>query len=92
VPELLTVLTERAGRVIWNGWPTGVSVTSAMEHGGPYPATTAALSTSVGTAAIDRFLRPVSYQSLPEALLPEALREGNPLGIPRRVNGQAERI
>jgi NADP-dependent aldehyde dehydrogenase len=91
VPELLALLAERAGRVIWNGWPTGVSVTSAMEHGGPYPATTAPLSTSVGTAAIDRFLRPVSYQSLPEVLRPEALRDGNPLGIPRRVNGQMER-
>ena len=62
-----------------------------MEHGGPYPATTAPLHTSVGTAAIDRFLRPVSYQSVPDRLLPEALRDGNPLGIPRRVNGQAER-
>jgi NADP-dependent aldehyde dehydrogenase len=91
VPTLLALLADRAGRVIWNGWPTGVSVTGAMQHGGPYPATTAPLDTSVGTAAMDRFLRPVCYQSVPDPLLPEALRQGNPLGIPRRVNGQMER-
>ena len=83
VPALLTLLADRAGRVIWNGWPTGVAVTGAMHHGGPYPATTAPLHTSVGTAAIGRFLRPVCYQSLPDPLLPPALRRDNPLGIPR---------
>ncbi|CAM3945617.1 aldehyde dehydrogenase (NADP(+)) [Nocardiopsis rhodophaea] len=89
-PRLLELLTERAGRVLWNGWPTGVSVTHAMTHGGPYPATTSVLHTSVGATAIRRFLRPVSYQSVPNALLPEALRDDNPLGIPRKVNGRPE--
>jgi NADP-dependent aldehyde dehydrogenase len=89
VPALMAVLGARAGRVIWNGWPTGVSVTWAMEHGGPYPATTAPLHTSVGTAAIHRFLRPVSFQSVPDRFLPPALREANPLSIPRRVDGRA---
>jgi NADP-dependent aldehyde dehydrogenase len=91
VPALLSLLSDRAGRVLWNGWPTGVSVTGAMQHGGPYPATAAPLHTSVGSAAMDRFLRPVSYQSLPDRLLPPALRDGNPLGIPRTVNGRLER-
>jgi NADP-dependent aldehyde dehydrogenase len=90
VPALVASLAARAGRVIWNGWPTGVSVTWAMEHGGPYPATTAPLHTSVGTAAIHRFLRPVSFQSLPDRFLPAALRDANPLGVPRRVDGRVE--
>jgi NADP-dependent aldehyde dehydrogenase len=89
-PALLALLVGRAGRVIWNGWPTGVAVTGAMHHGGPYPATTAPLHTSVGTAAIGRFLRPVCYQSMPDALLPPALRRENPLRIPRTVNGRRE--
>jgi NADP-dependent aldehyde dehydrogenase len=89
-PTLLALLSDRAGRVLWNGWPTGVSVTAAMQHGGPYPATTSPLHTSVGTSAVDRFLRPVCYQSVPDALLPPALREANPLGIRRTVNGQVE--
>ena len=87
---LVGVLADRAGRVIWNGWPTGVSVTEAMVHGGPYPATTAPSSTSVGTAAIERFLRPVAFQSLPDRLLPPALQDANPLALPRRVNGARE--
>jgi NADP-dependent aldehyde dehydrogenase len=87
IPALVAILARRAGRVLWNGWPTGVSVTWAMEHGGPYPATTAPLHTSVGTAAILRFLRPVSFQSLPDHFLPAALRDANPLGVPRRVDG-----
>ncbi|PJJ70576.1 NADP-dependent aldehyde dehydrogenase [Diaminobutyricimonas aerilata] len=86
--ELLPVLAEKAGRVLWNQWPTGVSVTWAQQHGGPYPATTAVGTTSVGTAAMNRFLRPVAYQNVPDALLPDALKEGNPLGIPRRVDGE----
>ncbi|MDR7304125.1 aldehyde dehydrogenase (NADP(+)) [Haloactinomyces albus] len=90
VPELFTELRKRAGRLIWNGWPTGVSVSHAMQHGGPYPATTAPTHTSVGTAAIERFLRPVCYQNTPSAVLPEALLDENPLGIPRRVNGHLE--
>jgi acyl-CoA reductase-like NAD-dependent aldehyde dehydrogenase len=79
-------LLPRAGRLIYNGVPTGVSVTAAMQHGGPYPATTAAAHTSVGTAATKRFLRPVVWQNAPDWMLPEPLRDGNPLGIPRVVD------
>lgn len=86
--ELVPVLAKKAGRVLWNQWPTGVSVTYAQQHGGPYPATTAAGTTSVGTAAITRFLRPVAYQGLPEHLLPESLRDVNPLGLPQSVDGK----
>lgn len=85
--ELLRRLQDRVGRLVWNGWPTGVAVTWAMQHGGPYPATTAPTTTSVGTTAITRFLRPVTYQSVPDALLPPALQDGNPLRLPRRVDG-----
>ena len=88
VAGLIGVLARKAGRVLWNQWPTGVSVTYAQQHGGPYPATTASGSTSVGTAAIGRFLRPVAYQGMPQHLLPQALQEENPLGIPRLVNGK----
>lgn len=88
--DLLPILATKAGRVLWNQWPTGVSVTWAQQHGGPYPATTAVGTTSVGTAAITRFLRPVAYQNVPDPLLPAALQEGNPLGIPRRVDGVLE--
>jgi NADP-dependent aldehyde dehydrogenase len=84
---LLDVLTERVGRVVWNGWPTGVSVTYAQHHGGPYPATTSIQTTSVGTAAIDRFLRPVTYQDAPDDVLPPPLQEANPWHLPRRVDG-----
>jgi NADP-dependent aldehyde dehydrogenase len=84
---LLEVLTERVGRMVWNGWPTGVSVTYAQHHGGPYPATTSVQTTSVGTAAIDRFLRPVTYQDAPDDVLPPPLREDNPWHLPRRVDG-----
>jgi NADP-dependent aldehyde dehydrogenase len=87
VEPLVSLLTDRVGRVLWNGWPTGVSVTYAMHHGGPYPATTAPGHTSVGTTSVGRFLRPVVYQNMPQALLPEVLRDGNPLGVPRRVDG-----
>lgn len=83
---LLERLRDRAGRLLWNSWPTGVTVTYAMQHGGPYPATTT-LHTSVGTTASRRFLRPVAYQDVPQWLLPEALRNENILGIPRRVDG-----
>lgn len=83
---LLAALTPLAGRVLVNGWPTGVAVAPAQHHGGPYPATTST-STSVGATAIERWLRPVSYQSTPEALLPPELRESNPLDLPRRVDG-----
>ncbi|UNX55098.1 aldehyde dehydrogenase (NADP(+)) [Georgenia sp. TF02-10] len=90
VTALLEVLVARAGRVLWNGWPTGVSVTYAQQHGGPYPATTAPTTTSVGTAAIARFLRPVAFQDVPARFLPAALAEDNPLGIPRRVDGKLQ--
>ena len=87
VQDLVRLLAKRAGRLLWNQWPTGVSVTYAQQHGGPYPATSASHSTSVGTAAITRFLRPVAYQGFPQNLLPEALRDENPLNAPRRING-----
>lgn len=88
--ELLDTLTGIAGRVLWNGWPTGVTVSYAQQHGGPYPATTAPGTTSVGTAAIGRFLRPVAYQDVPDAALPQALRDSNPWSIARRVDGRFE--
>ncbi|GLW00731.1 aldehyde dehydrogenase (NADP(+)) [Streptomyces lavendulae] len=84
--ELIGQVTELAGRVVVNGWPTGVAVAPAQHHGGPYPAATSH-STSVGATAIERWLRPVAYQSVPDALLPPELREANPLGLPRRVTG-----
>ena len=85
--RLLPVLERRVGRILANGFPTGVEVSTAMVHGGPFPATSDGRSTSVGTAAINRFLRPVSYQNLPQDLLPESLRDDNPLGIWRRHDG-----
>jgi NADP-dependent aldehyde dehydrogenase len=84
--ELAAVLATKAGRLVWNQWSTGVSVTYAQQHGGPYPATTASGSTSVGTAAIDRFTRPVAFQGFPESLLPAELREDS--DVPRRVDGK----
>ncbi|MGW5385324.1 aldehyde dehydrogenase (NADP(+)) [Nocardia sp. NPDC003963] len=72
--EAIDILAERTGRIIWNQWPTGVTVSDAQQHGGPWPATTAPVSTSVGTAAALRFARPVAYQNLPAAALPEELR------------------
>ncbi|MCX4980128.1 aldehyde dehydrogenase (NADP(+)) [Streptomyces sp. NBC_00572] len=80
---LLAELTPLAGRVLVNGWPTGVAVAAAQHHGGPYPATTST-STSVGATAIERWLRPVTYQSTPGHLLPPELRDDNPLDLPRR--------
>lgn len=87
---LLAVLETRAGRVLWGGWPTGVEVSHAMVHGGPFPATSDSRTTSVGTLAIERFQRPVCYQDLPDALLPEALRDSNPWGLVRRVDGELQ--
>ncbi|WNI14983.1 aldehyde dehydrogenase (NADP(+)) [Actinacidiphila sp. ITFR-21] len=83
---LLARLTALAGRVLVDGWPTGVAVAPAQHHGGPYPATTST-ATSVGATAVDRWLRPVAYQDTPPALLPLELRDANPLGLPRRVDG-----
>ena len=87
ISDLLHQLREKAGRVIWNGFPTGVAVVPAMHHGGPYPATTAPGTTSVGTNAIYRFMRPIAFQNVPDALLPDALKDANPLGISRLVDG-----
>ncbi|NSC20978.1 aldehyde dehydrogenase (NADP(+)) [Streptomyces albus subsp. chlorinus] len=86
---LVTRLTALAGRVVVNGWPTGVAVAPAQHHGGPYPATTST-STSVGATAVERWLRPVVHQDTPEPLLPPELRDGNPLRLPRRVDGKRE--
>jgi NADP-dependent aldehyde dehydrogenase len=86
--ELLHLMRERAGRLLWNGWPTGVAVTWGMHHGGPYPAATGSLFTSVGQTSIRRFLRPVSYQGMPDAALPKVLRRDGAPPIVRRVDGQ----
>jgi alpha-ketoglutaric semialdehyde dehydrogenase len=86
--DVLRALESTVGRVIVNGYPTGVEVGNAIVHGGPYPATTDAGTTSVGSAAIRRFVRPVAYQNTPQNLLPPALRDENPLGIRRLVNGE----
>jgi NADP-dependent aldehyde dehydrogenase len=88
--ELLPRLELLAGRVLFGGWPTGVEVGHAVVHGGPFPATSAPATTSVGTRAIERFLRPVSYQNVPAALLPPELRDDNPLGLSRLRDGVAE--
>jgi NADP-dependent aldehyde dehydrogenase len=84
---LVDLGAQRGGRVIINGFPTGVGVSWSMQHGGPWPSTTSSASTSVGAAAIERWLRPVTYQSVPDDLLPPTLQDGNPLAIPRRVDG-----
>lgn len=88
--RFLPVLERKVGRILVNGFGTGVEVSHAMVHGGPYPSTADGRSTSVGSLAIARFLRPVCYQDLPQALLPPALQDGNTLGIPRRVDGKPE--
>ncbi|TVR54419.1 MAG: aldehyde dehydrogenase (NADP(+)) [Puniceicoccaceae bacterium] len=85
--ELAAILERKAGRLLFNQVPTGVEVCPAMVHGGPYPATGDGRSTSVGTAAIDRFTRRLAYQNWPDALLPDELKESNPLGITRLVDG-----
>ncbi|UJB41399.1 aldehyde dehydrogenase family protein [Streptomyces sp. A1-5] len=87
--RLLAAVTPLAGRVVVNGWPTGVAVAPAQHHGGPYPATTST-ATAVGATAVERWLRPVAYQDTPPALLPPELRDANPLELPRRVDGRAE--
>jgi NADP-dependent aldehyde dehydrogenase len=84
---LIDLLTRKAGRLIFNGFPTGVEVGYAMHHGGPYPATSDEKFTSVGSAAILRFARPVCYQNFPESLLPPELRKANPRGILRNIDG-----
>lgn len=85
--RLAPLLERKAGRIVVNGWPTGVEVAHAMVHGGPFPATTDSRTTSVGSRAIERFLRPVCYQNFPEALLPDAVKSQNPLRVPRLIDG-----
>ena len=89
--DVLALLEQKVGRVLFNGYPTGVEVCDAMVHGGPYPATSDARGTSVGTLAIDRFLRPVCFQNYPDSLLPDALKNSNPLSIARLVDGISHR-
>jgi NADP-dependent aldehyde dehydrogenase len=88
--RLLPILERKAGRILVNGFPTGVEVSYAMVHGGPYPSTSDSRATSVGAMAIDRFLRPVCYQNLPSALLPEVLQDENPLQLVRLVDGKIQ--
>ena len=89
--ELIRVLETKVGRIVFNGFPTGVEVNHAMVHGGPFPATSDSRTTSVGSMAIWRFVRPVCYQDFPDAALPADLRKANPLGIMRMVNGKLTR-
>jgi NADP-dependent aldehyde dehydrogenase len=89
--ELVSILEQKAGRLIFNGFPTGVEVSTAMVHGGPFPATSDGRSTSVGTQAIYRFCRPVCYQGFPDSALPDELKDSNPLGIWRMVDGEMTR-
>ena len=89
--ELTPLLEQKVGRILLNGYPTGVEVCDSMVHGGPYPATSDARGTSVGTLAIDRFLRPVCFQNYPDSLLPEPLKNANPLRIQRLVDGKPSR-
>ena len=89
--SLVLALERIAGRLVFDGYPTGVEVAHATHHGGPYPAATDVRSTSVGTAAIERFVRPVSFQDAPDAVLPPELRDDNPLGLWRLVDGQLTR-
>ncbi len=86
--DLLAILEEKVGRLLFNGFPTGVEVSHAMVHGGPYPATSDGRSTSVGSQAIFRFCRPVCYQGFPDSALPPELKESNPLKIWRMVDGE----
>jgi acyl-CoA reductase-like NAD-dependent aldehyde dehydrogenase len=87
VQDIVAALADRAGRVVFDGFPTGVAVTYGMHHGGPFPATTSAPHTSVGMTAVHRFTRPIAFQDAPPEALPPELREDNPLGIRRRVDG-----
>ncbi|MDQ0077637.1 aldehyde dehydrogenase (NADP(+)) [Arthrobacter oryzae] len=88
--QLIPALEQKVGRIIVNGWPTGVEVGHAMVHGGPFPATSDTRTTSVGTLAINRFLRPVAYQNLPQELLPSPLQDANPWHLNRRIDGTVE--
>jgi NADP-dependent aldehyde dehydrogenase len=89
--SIIQTLQEKAGRLIFNGVPTGVEVTAAMQHGGPFPATNDSRFTSVGTGAIKRFVRPLAWQDWPDSLLPDELKNENPLNIYRLVDGNRTR-
>ncbi len=89
--DLIAILENKVGRLVFNGFPTGVEVAHAMVHGGPYPSTSDGRSTSVGSQAIFRFARPVCYQGFPDSALPDALKNGNPLGLWRMVDGEMVR-
>ncbi|WP_346839543.1 aldehyde dehydrogenase (NADP(+)) [Microbulbifer sp. SAOS-129_SWC] len=89
--DLVELLRQRVGRIVVNGFPTGVEVCHSMMHGGPFPAATDARFTSVGTMSIARFVRPICFQNYPQSLLPDALKDSNPLEIPRLVNGEKSR-
>jgi NADP-dependent aldehyde dehydrogenase len=84
---VLAALANRAGRIVWNGFPTGVRVGWAMHHGGSYPAATTALHSSVGATSILRWQRPIAYQGMPDDLLPIPLRDANTLSLSRRIDG-----
>jgi NADP-dependent aldehyde dehydrogenase len=88
---LVRVLERKVGRIVWNGFPTGIEVCQAMHHGGPYPATTDPHFTSIGGASIDRFVRPVCFQGFPQAALPVELRDPNERRVFRMVDGQRTR-
>jgi NADP-dependent aldehyde dehydrogenase len=88
--RIVPALARRVGRILANGWPTGVEVSHAMVHGGPFPATSDGRTTSVGTLAIYRFLRPVCFQNLPQSLLPQGIADANPWSVARRVEGVRE--
>lgn len=85
--SLIQIMEKKAGRLLINGFPTGVEVCDSMVHGGPFPATSDSRTTSVGSTAIERFLRPVCYQNFPDSLLPDALKQGNPLNVWRQIDG-----
>jgi len=90
IADLVSWATHHAGRVLFGGWPTGVAVTHAQQHGGPWPATTLDMSTSVGVAALSRFLRGVAFQDVPERFLPPPLQDANPWGVPQNVSPAGE--
>ncbi len=90
VRQLLPLLELKAGRIVFDGWPTGVEVCHAMVHGGPSPATSDSRTTSVGARAIERYLRPVCYQDVPKSLLPSAIADGNPDNLWRRIDGRLQ--
>ena len=87
IKKLIAILERRVGRILFNGYPTGVEVCHAMVHGGPFPATSDSRTTSVGTEAIWRFLRPVCYQDVPSTILPLALQDDG-MNIPKLINGK----